>query len=80
MKLTYENSSIDFIIKKWDVQNCMNTENTNVHSLFKNGSAVLLAKKENYDCRYVFLRCVDKLTSTCKDLQTYCNNGNLHSY
>lgn len=77
MKLTYKNSSIDFIIKQWDVQNYLKIENTNFNSLFKNGSTVVLAKKENYDCRYVFVRSVNKFVSVCKDLQTYCINGNL---
>lgn len=80
MKLTYKNSSIDFIIKKWDVQNYMKIDNTNLNSLFKNGSTVVLANKENYDCRYVFVRNVDKFVSVCKDLRTYCMNGNLYLF
>lgn len=80
MKLTYKTSSIDFIIKKWDVQNYMKIENSNLNLLFKNGSTVVLAKQENYDCRYVFVRSVDKFDSICKDLQTYCMNGNLYIF
>lgn len=78
MKLTYKNSSIDFIIKKWDVQNCMNSDVT-YNSLFKNGCTVIIAKVENYDWRHIFVRSVDKFVNVCKDLQTHCINGNFYS-
>lgn len=80
MKLTNKNSSIDFIIKKWDVQNCISTENINFNPFFKNGSTVALAKNENYNWRYVFVRNVDKYVSVCKDLQMHCINGNFYLY
>jgi len=80
MKLSYKNVDIDFIIKKWEPQNCINTEDTNYNScMFKNGSAVILAKLESYDWRHVFVKSVDQFVNTCKELQTYCGNGNFNS-
>lgn len=76
MKLTYKNYSIDFIIKKWDVQSCINIEGSNNNFLFKNGNAVVIAKLENYDWRNIFVKSVDQCVRVCKDLQTYCINGN----
>lgn len=76
MKLTCKDISIDFIIKKWNPQNCLHSNIPNYNSpMFKNGSAVMIAKAENYDWRHVFVRSVDQFVNVCKDLQTYCENG-----
>lgn len=80
MSLTYKSSStIDFIIKTWDPLSCMNISDTNFNSMmFKNGSAVVIAKVENYDWRHIFVRSVDKFVNVCKELQNFCENGNLN--
>lgn len=76
MKLICNLITIDFIIKKWDPQNCLNTDDSNYNSLmFKNGSAVVIAKPENYDWRHIFVRSIDQFVSVCNKLQTYCTNG-----
>lgn len=76
MKLTCKDVSIDFIIKKWDPQSYLNSNNPNYNSsMFKNGSAVMIAKVENYDWRHIFVRSVDQFVNVRKDLQTYCKNG-----
>lgn len=77
MKLTYKNSHIDFIIKKWDLQSYMNVDDTNYDLLmFNNGSTVTVGKLENYNWRHIFVRSADRFVNVCKELQTYCKNGN----
>lgn len=80
MKLSFNNVSIDFIIKKWDPQNFINTDDNNCNScMLKNGSSVIIAKVENYDWRHIFVKNVDQFVDTCKELQIYCKKGNFNS-
>lgn len=75
MKLTYNNKSIHFIIKKWDPLNY--TDDTYYNScVFKNGSTVIIAKAECYDWRHIFVRSVDNFVNIFNELQTYCETGN----
>jgi len=77
MKICFKTISIDFIIKNWDLQKYIDTENSNYNSLmFKNGSSVVLAKKEMYDWRHIFVRSVDHFVNVSKELQLKCENGN----
>lgn len=77
MKLTYNNKSINFIIKKWDPLNY--TDDTYYNSrVFKNGSAVIIAKAECYDWRHIFVRSVDTFVNISNKLQTYCETGNFN--
>lgn len=77
MLLVYKNTSLAFIIKKWDPHCNMNIDNTNLNlPMFKNGSAVVIAKLENYDCRHIFVRSVDQFFNVGEVVQTYCRNGN----
>ncbi|XP_022162071.1 uncharacterized protein LOC111027893 isoform X3 [Myzus persicae] len=76
MKLFFKTTSIEFIIKNWDLQKCMNVEDSNYNSLmFKNGSSVVIAKVEIYDWRHIFVRSVDHFVNVCKQLQTHCENA-----
>ncbi|VVC36208.1 Hypothetical protein CINCED_3A022077 [Cinara cedri] len=75
MKLTYKNVSINFIINKWNPQNSIKMSGTYFNSLMKNGSAVVLAKVENYDWRHIFVRSIDQFVNICKQLQTYCETA-----
>ncbi|XP_026816248.1 uncharacterized protein LOC113555865 isoform X3 [Rhopalosiphum maidis] len=76
MKLYYKTISIDFIIKNWDLQKYIDSENLNYNSLmFKNGSSVVLAKKEMYDWRHIFVRSVDHFVDVSKELQLQCENA-----
>jgi len=80
MKLFSKTTSIDFIIKNWDLQKCLDTEDSNYNSLmFKNGSSVVVAKVENYDWRHIFVRSVDHFVNVSKELQIHCENGNFSS-
>lgn len=80
MKLTNKDSSLDFIIKKWDPQNYINTDDQNYNSqMFNNGSAVIVAKREHYDWRHIFIRSVDKYVNICNKVQTSCENCNFTS-
>lgn len=76
MKLTHKNGSLDFIINKWNPQNDKTMDVTH-NSLIKNGSAVVIAKVENYDYRHIFVRSVDQFVNICKQLQMYCETGNV---
>lgn len=79
MKLSYKNASIVFVIKQWNPHTYACTDDTNYNSLmFKNGSAVIIAKTENYDWRHLFVRSVDQFVNVCKELQIYCENGNFN--
>lgn len=79
MFLVHKNSSIEFIIKKWDLQSFMNIDDTNLNSLmFKNGSAVIIAKLENYDWRHIFVKSIDYFVDVCESVQTYSRNGNFY--
>jgi len=76
MRLTSSKVSIDFIVRKWDLQNCLTSNYTNNDSLiFHNGCAVVVAKAENYDWRHIFVRSVDRFVNVCKELQTHCKHG-----
>lgn len=81
MKLIYKDTSLDFIIKQWDPQNCMNIDDLNYNSqMFKNGSSVIIAKVETYDWRHIFIRSVDKFVNISNKLQAYCENCNFNFY
>lgn len=81
MKLFFKTTSIEFIIKKWDLQKCISIEDSNYNSLmFKNGSSVVLAKLEIYDWRHIFVRSIDYFVNVCEQLQIHCENGNFSSY
>ncbi|XP_015365660.1 PREDICTED: uncharacterized protein LOC107162970 [Diuraphis noxia] len=76
MKLFFKTTSIEFIIKNWDLQKCINIEDSNYNSLmFKNGSSVVLAKVEIYDWRHIFVRSIDYFVNVCKQLQMHCENA-----
>jgi len=80
MKLFFKTTSIEFIINNWDLQKCVNSEDSNYNSLmFKNGSSVVIAKVEIYDWRHIFVRSVDHFVNVCKQLQIHCGNGNCSS-
>lgn len=80
MKVFFKTTSIEFIIKNWDLQKCVNSEDSNYNSLmFKNGSSVVIAKVEIYDWRHIFVRSVDHFVNVCKQLQIHCANGNCSS-
>ncbi|XP_050056969.1 uncharacterized protein LOC114132611 isoform X5 [Aphis gossypii] len=76
MKLFSKTTSIDFIIKNWDLQKCLDTEDSNYNLLmFENGSSVVVAKVENYDWRHIFVRSVDHFVNVHKELQIHCENA-----
>lgn len=77
MKLIHNNGSLEFIISKWNPQDYINMD---VNYLITNGSAVVIAKAENYDSRHIFVRSIDQYVNVCKKLQIYCENGNLIKY
>ncbi|XP_060870995.1 uncharacterized protein LOC132945306 isoform X4 [Metopolophium dirhodum] len=76
MKLFFKTTSIEFIIKNWDLQKCVNSEDSNYNSImFKNGSSVVIAKVDIYDWRHIFVRSVDHFVNVCKQLQIHCGNA-----
>ncbi|KAL4112570.1 hypothetical protein QTP88_016325 [Uroleucon formosanum] len=78
MKLFFKTTFIEFIIKNWDLQKCVNSGDSNYNSLmFKNGSSVAIAKVEIYDWRHIFVRSVDHFVNVCKQLQIHCENASI---